>query len=84
VIAGDVTLSFRPRQRPRVREGGRYPVGPVLIEVDSVELVPFSAITAAEVRQCGEADRETLRRRTAHAAPVTDDTVLYRIGFHVA
>jgi hypothetical protein len=84
VFAGDVTLSFRLWQRPRVREGGRYRVGPVVIEVDSVELVPFSAITAAEVRRCGEPDREALRRRAAHAGPVTDDTVLYRIEFHLA
>jgi hypothetical protein len=83
VIAGDVTQSFRLWQRPRVREGGRYRVGPVVIEVDSVELVPFSAITAAEVRRCGEPDREALRR-AAHAGPVTDDTVLYRIEFHLA
>ena len=84
VVAGDVTLSFRLWQRPKLRAGGQYRVGPALIEVDSVELVPFSAITAAEVRRCGEPDREALRRRAAHAGPVTDDTVLYRIEFHLA
>jgi hypothetical protein len=55
-----------------------------VIEVDTVELMPFSAITAADVARSGEPDLETLRRRAAHAGPVTDDTLLYRIEFHVA
>ena len=83
VIAGDITVSFRLWRRPKVKAGGRYPVGPVRIEVDSVELIPFSAITAEDVRRSGEPDRETLRRRAAHAGPIADDTLLYRIAFHV-
>ncbi|MGO9783064.1 MAG: ASCH domain-containing protein [Streptosporangiaceae bacterium] len=83
VIAGDITVSFRLWRRPKVRAGGRYPVGPALIEVDSVELIPFSAITAADVRRSGEPDRETLRRRAAHAGPINDGTLLYRVEFHL-
>jgi hypothetical protein len=83
VIAGDLTVSFRLWQRPKVRAGGRYPVGPAVIEVDSIELVPFGTITAADVRLAGEPDLETLRRRAAHAGPIDDDTVLCRIEFHV-
>ena len=83
VIAGDITVSFRLWRRPKVKAGGRYPVGPGCIEVDSVELLPFAAITAADVRRAGEPDRETLRRRAAHAGPVTEDTLLYRVEFHV-
>ena len=83
VIAGDITVSFRLWRRPKVKAGGRYPVGPVLIEVDSVELIPFSAITAADVRRSGEPDRETLRRRAAHAGPIDDGTLLHRVEFHV-
>jgi len=83
VIAGDITVSFRLWQRPRVRAGGRYPVGPAMIEVDSVELVPFSTVTAADVRQAGEPDLETLRERAAHAGPIADDTLVYRIEFHL-
>ena len=83
VIAGDITVSFRLWRRPKVKAGGRYPVGPGHIEVDSVELLPFAAITAAAVRRAGEPDRETLRRRAAHAGPITEDTLLYRIEFHV-
>jgi hypothetical protein len=84
VISGEITVSFRLWQRPRVKVGGRYPVGPVRIEVDSVELLPFAAITDADVRRSGEPDRESLRRRAAHAGPVTDGTLLYRVEFHVA
>ena len=58
-------------------------MGPVQVEVDAIELVPFSTVTRADVRQAGERDRESLRRRTAHAGPVDDDTLVYRIEFHV-
>jgi hypothetical protein len=82
VLAGDITVSIRLWTRPRVKEGGRYRVGPGEIEVDANELVPYSAITAADVRRAGEPDRETLRRRAAHAGPIGDDTLVYRIEFH--
>jgi hypothetical protein len=83
VAAGDITVSFRLWRRPKVKVGGHYPVGPVNIEVDSVELVPFSSVTRADVRRAGERDRESLRRRAAHAGPIDDDTLLFRIEFHV-
>ena len=83
VAEGRITVSYRLWTRPKVKAGGRYSVGPVQIEVDSIELVPFSTVTKAEVRRCGERDRETLRQRTAHAGPVDDDTLVYRIEFHV-
>ena len=62
--------------------GGRYRVGPGYIEVDEIELVPFGSVSPADVRRCGERDREALRSRTAHAGPVDDDTLVYRIEFH--
>jgi len=83
VIAGDITVSFRLWSRPKVKTGGRYPVGPAYIEVDAIELVPFASITAADVRRSGEPDLETLRRRAAHAGPIDAGTLLYRIEFHV-
>jgi hypothetical protein len=82
VLAGDITLSVRLWNRPRVKEGGRYRVGPGEIEVDAVELLPFAAITREDVRRAGEPDRETLRRRAAHAGPIDEDTLVYRIEFH--
>jgi hypothetical protein len=83
VAGGDITVSFRLWQRPKVKVGGRYPVGPVRIEVDSIELVPFSSVTRADVRRAGERDKEALRHRAAHAGPIDDDTLVYRIEFHV-
>jgi hypothetical protein len=85
VERGDVTLSYRRWQRPKVKEGGRYASAglDVTVVVDAIELLPFGTITAADVARCGEPDVETLRRRTAHAGPVDDETLVYRIEFHV-
>jgi hypothetical protein len=83
VVAGEITLSFRLWSRPKVKVGGRYAVGPESIEVDLIELVPFSSVTEGDVRRSGEPDRETMRQRVAHAGPVDEDTLLYRIEFHV-
>ena len=83
VLAGDITLTVRLWQRLRVKLGGRYRVGPGEIEVDAIELVPFAAITNKDVRRAGERDREALRERAAHAGPIDDDTLVYRIEFHV-
>ena len=82
VLDGTITLTYRLWTRPQVKVGGRYRVEAGTIEVDDVELVPFGTVTAADVRRCGERDRETLRARTAHAGPVDDDTLVYRIEFH--
>jgi hypothetical protein len=50
VATGVVSLSIRLWQTPKVRVGGRYPVAGATIEVDSMELVPFSVITDADIR----------------------------------
>ncbi len=81
VIAGEVTVSVRLWQRPRVRVGGRYPVGPAMIEVEEIELVPFASISPEDVARSGEPDLETLRRRAAHAGPIGDETLVYRVQF---
>jgi hypothetical protein len=83
VGAGRITVSFRLWKRPKVKVGGRYRVGGATIEIDDIDLVPFHAVTAADVRRAGEKDREALRQRAAHAGPICDDTLLYRIEFHL-
>jgi hypothetical protein len=83
VISGGITVSFRLWSRPKVKVGGRYPVGPAHIEVDAIDLMPFSAITPDDVRRSGEQDLQSLRRRAAHAGPVADGTLLYRVEFHL-
>ncbi|MDQ1508294.1 MAG: hypothetical protein QOG50_138, partial [Actinomycetota bacterium] len=47
VASGRITVSFRLWSRPQVKVGGRYAVGSVQFEVDDIELVPFSSVTAA-------------------------------------
>jgi hypothetical protein len=83
IAAGDIGVSFRLWRRPHAKVGGRYGVGRVEIEVDSMELIRFADISDADVRRAGEHDREALRRRAAHAGPISDETLLYRIAFHV-
>jgi hypothetical protein len=83
VLSGAITVSFRLWRHPRVKAGGRYRVGGGQIQVDSVELVPFAAIGRGDLRRSGEPDLEALRRRAAHAGPVDDHTMLYRVEFHV-
>ena len=83
VASGEITVSIRLWSRPKVKPGGRYATAGVVIEIDSVELLPFAAATAADVRRAGERNRESLRDRAAHAGPINDDTVVYRIEFHV-
>ena len=82
VLSGRITVTFRLWRRAKVKAGGRYRVGDGQVEVDSIELIPFSAVDAGDLRRSGEADIEALRRRAAHAGPVGDDTLLYRIEFH--
>ena len=83
VASGRITLSIRLWQRPKVKIGGKYETHGVRIEIDSMELVPFGSVTRADVRRCGEKNLETLRQRAAHAGPIDDDTLVYRIEFHI-
>ena len=55
-----------------------------MIEIDEIELLPFSSITDEDLAWTGEPDLESLRRRAAHAGPIHDDTPVYRVEFHVA
>jgi hypothetical protein len=83
VADGTITVSYRLWSRPKVKVGGTYRSGSVTIEVDDIELLPFSSISDEDLARTGEADIETLRTRTAHAGPVHDDTLVYRVEFHV-
>ena len=83
VLCGEITVSFRLWRRSKVKEGGRYRIVGGQIEIDSVELIPFAAIDDADLRRTGEDDLESLRKRAAHAGSIYDDTLLYRIEFHV-
>jgi hypothetical protein len=83
VAGGEITVSIRLWSRPKVKLGGRYSTANVVIEVDSIERLPFAAVTEADIRRSGERDRESLRDRAAHAGPIDEDTLVYRVEFHV-
>ena len=83
VADGTITVSYRLWSKPKVKVGGVYRSGSVTIEVDDIELLPFSSITDEDLALTGEPDVETLRQRAAHAGPIYDDTVVYRVEFHV-
>ncbi len=80
---GTITVSYRLWSRPKVKAGGVYKSGEVTIEVDDIELLPFSSITPDDFARTGEDDLESLRERAAHAGPIDDDTLVYRVEFHV-
>jgi hypothetical protein len=83
VADGTITVSYRLWSRPKVKVGGMYRSGSTTIEVDSIELLPFSSITDDDLALTGERDLEALRERAAHAGPIDDDTLLFRVEFHV-
>ena len=80
---GTITVSYRLWSRPKVKVGGVYASGAVTIEVDDIELLPFGSITKRDLARTGEPDIESLRARAAHAGPIHDDTLVYRVEFHV-
>lgn len=82
VLSDRITVSIRLWRTPQVVAGREYRVGLGTIEVDSIEMVPFSSIDEEDVLRSGEADLESLRRRAAHSGPIHDDTLVYRVEFH--
>ena len=42
VADGTITVSYRLWSRPKVKVGGIYRSGSVMIEIDEIELLPFS------------------------------------------
>jgi hypothetical protein len=83
VADGTITVSYRLWTRPQVKVGGIYRTSSVWIEVDDLDLVPFSAVSPEDLARTGDPDLESLRRRAAHAGPIDDDTFVYRVEFHV-
>ena len=83
VADGTITVSYRLWSKPKVKDGGVYRSGSVMIEIDEIEQLPFSSITDDDLARTGEPDLESLRRRAAHSGPIHDDTLLYRVEFHV-
>lgn len=83
VADGTITVSYRLWSRPKVKVGGIYRSASVWIEIDEIDLLPFSSVTHEDLALTGEPDLESLRRRAAHAGDIHDDTLVYRVEFHV-
>ena len=68
VMAGEVTCSVRIWQSPRVKVGGRYPLGPGAIEVTSVREIAFDDITPELARRSGFEDVSDLLGVARHGS----------------
>jgi hypothetical protein len=56
VMLGEINCSVRIWQSPRVKVGGRYPLGPGAIHVSSVREIAFDDITPELARRSGFED----------------------------
>ena len=66
VMTGQVTCSVRIWQSPRVKVGGRYPLGPGHIEVTSIRQISLADVTPALARQSGFAGVVDLLKVAKH------------------
>jgi hypothetical protein len=83
LTSGAITLTFRRWQKPHVRTGGRYRCHPIgVLEVDDVQLVTASSLTAADALASGFASRAELVAYLAELGPLDDATPLYRVALH--
>jgi hypothetical protein len=78
IESGEVTLAFRRWRRPTVRAGGTLRTRAGVLAIESVELVEEGAITDADARRAGAADRAALIAR------LRPEGRLYRIEFRRA
>ena len=68
VMRGEVTCSVRIWQKPHVKVGGRYPLGPGAIRVTSVREIGFEDITPDLVRRSGFQGVADLLKVAKHGA----------------
>ncbi|HEV2363982.1 MAG TPA: hypothetical protein VGS12_07255 [Caulobacteraceae bacterium] len=66
VISGDITCSVRIWQRPHVKVGGRYALGPGAVEVTGMREVGWSGITPELARRSGFAGVVDLLKVARH------------------
>ena len=78
IAAGEVTLAFRRWRRPTVRAGGTLRTAIGVLAIDDVRVVDAAAVTDAEARAAGAADRDDLLGR------LRGDGALHRIALHPA
>ena len=66
IIRGEVTCSVRIWQRPQVKVGGRYKLGPGAVEVTSMRRIELTDITPKLARDSGFAGVVDLLKVAKH------------------
>ncbi len=85
LVNGQVTLTFRRWDRPRVKPGGRYRCHPIgVLAVDRIERVRLADITERDARKSGFASKHELLEyiRSGPAGDLHDDSELFRVELH--
>jgi len=83
VEAGEIGVTYRAWQSPRVRVGERYRVGAGSILVDACEPVAAASISNEDARAAGYVSREALIKAAAYRRPegLAYPEALYRVAF---
>jgi hypothetical protein len=68
VMRGEITCSVRIWKSPRVKIGGRYPLGPGFIRIKSIRQIALGDITPALARRSGFAGVVDLLKVAKHGA----------------
>ena len=66
VMRGEITCSVRIWQKPRVKAGGRYPLGPGWIYVTSIQQIELGDITPQLAQRGGFQDVDDLLAMARH------------------
>lgn len=66
IMRGEITCSVRIWQRPHVKVGGRYELGPGAIEVTSLREIELADVTPALARRSGFAGLVDLLKVAKH------------------
>jgi hypothetical protein len=85
LVRGDVTLTFRAWDKPKVKPKGRYRCHPIgVLEVDEIDRVTLDEITEPEAKASGFADREELLGYLQSFADLGPKDPVYRVRLHHA
>lgn len=76
-MRGEITTSVRIWQKPRVKVGGRYPLGPGVILVTAIREIGFEGITPDLARESGFEGVVDLLKVAKHGAGET----VYLVAF---
>jgi hypothetical protein len=82
IMRGEVTCSVRIWQRPHVKVGGRYRLGPGHVEVKSIRQISLSDITPDLARRSGFAGVVDLLKVAKHGPGENVYLIDFRYAHH--